>query len=354
MAIIEKKLIHFKTWDNFISPNGVNGKWDTPNPETSEEDGTAVYGQIKGTSIVFIKDVGKIWTHGKLYAGDDMEAVDEYESLISNKNIEMPTHIGGLEKGTTVEDLEGKTISEILDMMLFPTIYPIFSSPTASLSYSGSLIKEVGSADLSVDDFVTGYNPGSITLNGEIISNRGGSLNGDESFIYVNGDTSNKTLPSRISLGNTTFNYRAAYNEGPQPKDSKGNDYSQPLSAGTVDSNTITINGTYPWFASTANASASTPVVKQNLISWNTTIGSMSTGNFKLQPSGTLTQVFKLPRQISSLQMLNTVSDKMEVVSLSDYTETTEDININGNIVTYYVYTYNGSTRGSVTLLAKF
>lgn len=66
--VIDKKLIHFKTWDNFISPNGVNGNWETPNPGTYEDDGTAVYGQIKGTSIVFIKDVGKIWTHGKLYA----------------------------------------------------------------------------------------------------------------------------------------------------------------------------------------------------------------------------------------------------------------------------------------------
>ena len=65
---IDKKLIHFKTWDKFISPNGVNGNWETPNPGTYEDDGTAVYGQIKGTSIVFIKDVGKIWTHGKLYA----------------------------------------------------------------------------------------------------------------------------------------------------------------------------------------------------------------------------------------------------------------------------------------------
>jgi hypothetical protein len=44
----------------------VNGNYSKPS-SGKEEDGTAVYGQIKGTSIVFIKDVGKIWTHGKLY-----------------------------------------------------------------------------------------------------------------------------------------------------------------------------------------------------------------------------------------------------------------------------------------------
>ena len=66
---IDKKLIHFKTWNNFISQNGVNGNWEVPS-EGSEEGGTAIYGQIKGTSIVFIKDVQKIWTHGQLYGFD--------------------------------------------------------------------------------------------------------------------------------------------------------------------------------------------------------------------------------------------------------------------------------------------
>ena len=57
---IDKKLIHFKTKSNFMSANGVNGKVDSPNDGTSEELGNAEYGQIKGTSIVFIKDSKEI------------------------------------------------------------------------------------------------------------------------------------------------------------------------------------------------------------------------------------------------------------------------------------------------------
>ena len=65
---IDKKLIHFKTWNNFIL-QGVGSEENITTPTSGkEDDGTAIYGQIKGTSIVFIKDVGKIWTHGKLYA----------------------------------------------------------------------------------------------------------------------------------------------------------------------------------------------------------------------------------------------------------------------------------------------
>ena len=56
---IDKKLIHFKTWNKFIEQIGSESNITTPT-SGKEEDGTALYGQIKGTSIVFIKDVGKI------------------------------------------------------------------------------------------------------------------------------------------------------------------------------------------------------------------------------------------------------------------------------------------------------
>ena len=56
---IEKKLVHFKTKNNFLSENGVGENIDIPN-EGSETDGNALYGNIKGTSIVFIKDSSEI------------------------------------------------------------------------------------------------------------------------------------------------------------------------------------------------------------------------------------------------------------------------------------------------------
>lgn len=278
-----------------------------------------------------------------------------YESSIEDKSLEMPSAVGGLEKGTTVESLEGKTFSQMFDDILFPTVNPTFSAPTASISFKNyTSTKEVGSTAPTASNFTTSYNAGAINLNGVKQNDRGGNLDSASSFIFVNGDAENKALPTTIALGATTYKYRAAFNEGPQPKDNKGNNYGSPLAAGYVDSSAVTVNGTYPWFASTASASAENPVAKQSLVAWNATAGSMSTGNFELQPSGTLPQVFKLPRKISSLQMLNTVSNKMETIGLGDYNETTETINIGGVDVTYYVYAYKGATRGSVTLLAKF
>lgn len=63
---IDKKLIHFKTKENFMSANGVNNNVNEPT-SGKEDQGTAEYGQIRGTSIVFVKDSKEIWTHGNLY-----------------------------------------------------------------------------------------------------------------------------------------------------------------------------------------------------------------------------------------------------------------------------------------------
>lgn len=278
-----------------------------------------------------------------------------YESAIEDKTLTTPTAIGGIPQGTPVSDLEGKSFSELFDEILYPTVYPTFVAPSATIAFNGyTKTQEVGAAGPAVGNFTTSFNAGSINLNGKKQADRAGALDANSSAIYVGGDQSDVTLPEVVALGNTSYQYLAAYAEGPQPYDNKGNAYGTPLPAGSVSSSAIKVNGTYPWFASTASATTASPTVKQSLIAWDPTAGAMTTPQFVLQPSGTLPQVFKLPRQLSSLQMLNTVSSKFETIDASVFTETTETMDINGNSREYYVYTYSGEARGSVTLIAKF
>ena len=62
---IDKKFIRFREKSNFLSQeNGVNN--DPENP-SGQEGMVAVYGNLKGNSIVFIEDSKEIWTHGNLY-----------------------------------------------------------------------------------------------------------------------------------------------------------------------------------------------------------------------------------------------------------------------------------------------
>ena len=280
-------------------------------------------------------------------------ASGEYESMIADKNLTTPNAVGGIAKGTKVSSLEGKTFAEMFDDLLFPTVNPTFTAPSASIAWKNyATVQEVGSTGPTVDNFTVGYNAGAINLNGVKQANRGGSHDTANSFIYVNGDATNKQLPTKLALGSTKFKYRAAFGVGPQPKNNKGGDYSSPLAAGTVDSTEISVNGTYPWYASTATAGTLT---KQSLVSWNTTAGAMSSGEFTVQPhTAAAPQMFKLPRKASSLQMYNTVAKAFETVALSDWTETSASETVNGNTQTYYTYSYKGDARGSVKLIVKF
>lgn len=294
------------------------------------------------------------------YTDDSTNEVEigsgKYSSNIEDKTLAMPNAVGGIAKGTKLEALEGKSYDAIFDDLLFPTVNPTFTAPSATIKFNGySNVQEVGAVAPTASNFTTGYNAGQITLNGVKQADRGGTHDTANSFIYYGGDASNTTLPTTVVEGNTSYKYRAAYNEGPQPKDNKGNDYSSPLTKGTVDSSAVTVNGTYPWFASTATAGELT---KQSLISWNSTAGSMTAGGttgFEIQPHTTAApQMFKLPRKASSLQMYSTVSKSFETVALSDWNEESASEKINNIDHTYYTYTYKGADRGSVKLIVKF
>lgn len=93
---ITKKLIHFNQFSNFstqkLSANRENTSY------TVGVGGTVVAGEpyIRYQSIVFIKDVLKIWTHGSLY---DCGAVDLSDYLTADEIAEVYA---------TIEALNGK------------------------------------------------------------------------------------------------------------------------------------------------------------------------------------------------------------------------------------------------------
>lgn len=346
---------------SYVQETHANGLYFCTDSHKIFLDGQAYGGQDLGvdkvvSNVELDADPTKIkvsFNDGSSTTVDLPEADLSYNSAIEDKELTMPAAVGGLAKGTKVSDLEAKTLSQLFDDMLFPTVNPTFTAPSASLSLNSySATVEVGVAGPNLEtNFTKSFNKGAINLKGSKQADRAGDLKEGESFIYVNNDPENKTTPASMPAGNTTFKYRTAYEAGPQPKDNKGNNYSTPLAAGTVDSAAVTVNATFPWYATTTN---STDITKQALIAWNGTAGQMTTPRFTVVAMGTGKQEFKLPRKLSQLQMLNPVSQQMEVIDSSSWTESTSQEHINGVEQTYYIYTYNGATRGAVTLIAKF
>lgn len=266
-----------------------------------------------------------------------------YQPGISGETVQ---DYGDIKAGTTAAELEGKSYDEMFNAILFPTVYPTFTAPSVTLSLSGATLREVGASAPAMSYFTTTFNRGAINLLGERQAYRSGALNESQSFMYINGSVSDRALPSTVALGSTKYNYRAYYAAGPQPYDNKGKAYSSPLAAGYVDSNAVTVYGTYPWYATTSGSTGGNPT-KQALIKWETT---MTTPEFTLLPTDTCTQVITTPREIQEIYIKDTTSGNFILSDLTGFTTTTETKN--GR--TYYTYTYTGGGRGEITLKIKF
>lgn len=82
---------------------------------------------------------------------DKEEYGGEGETFGTNETAEV--EVGGLAKDT---DLEGKSAKQVLDEILHPTYAPYYVEPTATLSVSGELVREVGSVLPAQADYTKG------------------------------------------------------------------------------------------------------------------------------------------------------------------------------------------------------
>ena len=270
----------------------------------------------------------------------DLAEILKYKSALSD-NIATVHGIGGIPAGTTVARLKNKTFSQLFDELIFPTVYPAFEGPTAYLSLKSTsitpTIQEVGTTGASVPvaaSFNTGYDTGAIRIGGEKKQNTTGALKNAESFIYINNTPTNKTFPTEIPEGAITYTYRAAFQQGPQPLDSKGNNYKTPYPAGTVDSDPVTINGVYPYFTNKDNNGAFAKLAL-------TTSNTLNAVKFKAE--GPNKHTFKIPAKytLTKVELLNTLSGKYENYGIDKFTKTTENTKVQGKQVSYAVYTRN-------------
>lgn len=313
--------------------------------------GTSYSGGIKAVSIE--GTTLKITMIDGLSKTVDLAEILKYKSALSD-DIATVNALGGIPAGTTVAQLKNKTFSQLFDELIFPTVNPTFENPIAYLSLKSTsttpTIQEVGTTGASVPvaaSFNTGYNAGAIKIAGVKKQDRAGALDPAGSFIYINNTPTNKTFPTKIPEGATTYKYRAAYRQGPQPLDSKGNNYQTPLPAGVVYSATITINGVYPYFTNKDNNETFAKLAL-------TTSNTLSAVKFKAE--GPNKHTFKLPVKyiLTKVELLNTLSGKYENYGTDKFTKTTENIEVQGEQVEYAVYTrndagFNGESTFNIT-----
>lgn len=140
-----------------------------------------------------------------------------YSSSLSS-TVSTVEKLGGIAAGTTVAQLTGKSYNEIFDTLIFPTVNPTFTNPSASISLkSYSNIQEIGAVAPTTANFNVSFNAGAINLAGTKQNNRAGAQDTEASKILY-GSSKIEDLPETVVAGAMDYYYRAVYAQGPQPK----------------------------------------------------------------------------------------------------------------------------------------
>lgn len=238
--------------------------------------------------------------------------------------------VGGIAAGTTYPI--GTSYDELWEDLLAPTLYPILTAPSATLSATGDKLLEKG-ASLSTTMTVE-FDRGSISP----AYGTSGYRSGAAGSYSLNSGTAQVNNTFAVTVTESTTSYQASvnYGAGEQPKDSSGADYSTALDAGSVASNIINYEFVDALWANTASISA---IQKLALVSADAKVKVFAF------PSATVAnpEVFDIPASwtVVGVEVLNTLSNQWEDCS-SEFTVTdTTHADASESSVNYKRYTCN-------------
>lgn len=245
--------------------------------------------------------------------------------------------VGGIDAGD--QFTAGTSYDDLWNALLNPVLYPTFTAPSASLSYSADSLYKVGTTIAAKTGTVT-YNAGAIMLNGVKQNNRGGAATG-YSLSTSGADTEysgssessgsfNVTALTRSTKGSITLTGTVTYSEGPQPKDSKGQDYGQPLAAGSVTS-TKTLTFILPYYYGVSNTSS-----VSDFTGLTENLSSKGQKQFKF----TTNNQYMVIAYDSSYGNLTSIIDPNGFETISGWTKST--LTVDG--FSYFVYVANSAT----------
>ena len=299
---------------------------------------------------------------------------------ISPLALTIPEAIGDIAQGTTCESLNGKPLSELLDSILFKTIYPTVTNPSGSISFQSGFTHnstvEAGLEAPTDKNMTYSFNKGTVKVEDGVTAQKDyvgaatacayvqkytpGSANSNAG-VEAGGATKNDVAldGAKMTVGTYEFKGKISYGQGPTITDSKGQspnpiqttnagEVANPHAAGTLTTGyNCKLNVTLPVFI---DNQANGTFNKQSLKTWGAmTFSGIAMAN---QTSSAPTQI-KTPRKLQSANSFNAVSGKYDVAQLSNYTmeETTESIN--GVSVKYYLYKWTGGALGAVNFEIK-
>ena len=289
---------------------------------TSGESGTSGSSGSSGTSGIGGEIVGG---EGVRITGSGTTVTPYTADTIYNSNLsstlEMDTDVGGIEAGTTVADLTGKTMVDLFNDLLFPTVLPTYTTPSITTNGISSQTLEVGTTEsINFTGVATKNDAGEFTSirlrknSSDVVTDNspteGSATDIPDQFGFTNNNNPNHTYTSSAFTetltvpaptgGNTststTYDAEGDCNAGVVKKDNKGNDDTRSFGTGTntpqaartnLDASNRTITGVYPYWYGTSTTQPTISSI-QDAISGGTANKSSITNN----QNGTLTITF--------------------------------------------------------------
>lgn len=335
-----------------ITPSADN-KYNTVVFEWKNDEGATQTSQM----LVYngnIDDVRQILDHGVKIAEIDLHdgsTVDLYApnggsggSAELEEALDVTRTVGGISSGDHYD--AGTSLEQIIRDMLNPTDYPTLTNPSATLSATGAKLLEKG-ATLSTTFTVT-FSRGSINP----AYGTSGYRSGVATDYALNGGTTQASNTFPVTVDETVTSYQATvnYEAGEQPKDSTGHNYSSPLPAGSVTSNTVSYEFVNAIWANTASIST---ITKLSLTSKS---AKQRDFNFPAQTVAN-PEVFDIPASwtVTAVQVKNDLSGAWEDAA-DQFTITNTDHNdAAGTSTAYKRYTFNlGYPTGARSVRVKW
>ena len=209
---------------------------------------------------------------------------------------------GGIHSGTTY--VAGTSMETLWKDLLNPLAVPTLTGPSATVNTLADKLLEIGA---SIEATLTAvFSRGSISPAYGTDGYRAGAA---ETYALNGGTPGTSAEFNGITVDgeHNSFTVTVAYTAGTQPKDSRGNDYDEPLAAGSVTSPALTFEFVNALWANTANINS---VAKLALVSKSAKVKEF---NF---PAATATapEIFDVPATwtVTAVEVYNTLSGVWE------------------------------------------
>lgn len=318
-----------KTICEVVSPYyELIGTEDIPEPGGGGEGGTTNYNELVNKPKINNVELRGNKTSSDLGIGSALTA-----------KLKASEKIGGVADGK--EYAQGTELETIFRDMLSPVKVPALTAPGATMSASGGLLVEEGTT--ANKTLTVTFNRGKIDPAYGTDGYRSGAATG----YSLNGGASQSgnTFTVTVSESNKTFTAAVAYAAGQQPKNSAGENYGEPLAAGSVSTPALTFEIVAALWSNAANIAQ---IAKEQLISKST---KQKQFNFPPQTAAN-PEVFDVPASwnVTAVELLNTLNNQW-VNCLSEFTVTDES----HGAVAYKRYTYNkGGATGARSVRIKW